>query len=74
MGSSINTVTIAKKSTGRCSSIPSSDTAFNDCNNRSKSHKEAIDEIRNLSGTRFDKLVVDAFIRVIQKADQQKTT
>ncbi|MEA4873254.1 MAG: diguanylate cyclase [Synergistaceae bacterium] len=50
------------------------DAMTNDCNNRSKSHKEAIDEIRNLSGTRFDKLVVDAFIRVIQKADQQKTT
>ena len=50
------------------------DAMTNDCNIRSISRKEAIDEIRNLSGTRFDKFVVDAFIRVIQKADRQKTT
>lgn len=50
------------------------DAMTNDCYDRSKSHEEAIDEIRNLSGIKFDKNVVDAFIRVIQKMDQQKTS
>lgn len=50
------------------------DAMTNDRYNRSISPEEAINEIKNLAGTKFDKDVVDAFIKIIQKEDQHKTT
>ena len=41
----------------------------NDYYDRSKTHQEAIEEIKRLSGVRFDILVVDAFIRAADKVD-----
>lgn len=50
------------------------DAMTNDRYNRSISHEEAVNEIKSLAGSKFDKDVVDAFTRVIQKEDQHKTT
>ena len=46
------------------------DAMTNDRYNRCISDEEAIDEIKSLAGTKFDKDVVNAFIRVIEKEDQ----
>ena len=45
------------------------DAMTNDYYDRSKTHQEAIEEIKRLSGVRFDILVVDAFIRAADKVD-----
>ena len=50
------------------------DAMTNDRYNRTASTEEAIDEIKGLAGTKFDKDVVNAFVKVIQTEDQHKTT
>ena len=50
------------------------DAMTNDSYNRTVSNEEAIDEIKGLAGTKFDKNVVNAFVKVIQTEDQHKTT
>ena len=45
------------------------DAMTNDYYDRSKTHQEAIEEIKRLSGVRFDISVVDEFIRAVDKVD-----
>ena len=47
------------------------DAMTNDYYERSKTHQEAIDEIKRLSGVRFDISVVDAFIKAADKAENK---
>jgi diguanylate cyclase (GGDEF)-like protein/PAS domain S-box-containing protein len=50
------------------------DAMTNDNYDRRKTHNEAVEEIRSLSGIRFDKNAVEAFVKVYEKLDQETET